>query len=256
MGLLHRRLPFYGRPLPFITGLAVAAWGIAAGLGWSWSWSLQTGNVFLLLILPRTIVPFDAGHAFALVAAAAGLAWAFAWGLRTREGVERDLAIPARGWKAASFRFFPTTVLFGLFLFYVGVSLLFDASLYGDKSPTGYAAFVYLDYAGLLDRPITTALGVLLVSTGIACTTTLAFERGLGMVPEVAPARRVAASSSTIVPPLPAPRASGPANAYRVLGGQARTGTVADASTTLARTTAVGGPPMAASARRVSEREP
>lgn len=191
MGLLRRRLPVYARPAPAILGGLLAVVGLSWGLGWDWNWSLQTGNVFLLLLVPQSFVHPGVGRWFALALGLVGLFALSGIGLQGRLSLERDLRASAGGWRRARFRIFPATFLLGLFLLAFAFVFLFDASVYGDVAPGGYAAFVYLDYAGLFDRPVGTTIGALLLAAGMVCTTTLAFERGLGLdfeVPVVAPA--------------------------------------------------------------------
>jgi hypothetical protein len=220
MGALHRRFPFYARPAPFALGLLAAALGSSLGLGWDWNWSLQTGNVFLLLMVPRSLVRADAVHLGALAFALLGLVVAFGLGLRTGSAAGRDLE-RAAGWRRPRFRVFPTVFLFGLFVLYFALAFLFDASVYGDRAPDGYAAFVYLDYAGLLDRPITTGAGLGLLGLALSCLTTLAFERGVGTAPPPVSAPTWAQ------PPPPAPSAptrptAAPNGARGVLGAARR----------------------------------
>lgn len=206
MGLLHRRAPLYGRPLPFLAGAFLAVAGLFVGSGWSWQWSLQTGNVFLLLTFPKSVVAPDPLHLGFLLVGVLGMLLMARVGLRDERATRAFVAIGDWSWRRPKFRFYPMTLMFGLFLVFFGATFLFDASVYGDTPPQGFAAFLYFDYAGLLDRPVMTGAGVLVLAVGITCSTTLAFERGLGISaappPPVQPF--AAATPTRSAPPIPA----------------------------------------------------
>lgn len=181
MGLLHRRLPLYGRPLaalPFALGVAL---GLYLGLNWTWRWSLQTGNIFLLILVPSDLVTMRGGKALWLAAAALCLTGLFTLGLTNRDRAERLVRAGTAWWWRPRFRFYPLTFLFGLFILYFGLVFLFDAAVSADDAPGGLATFVYLDYAGLTDRPFITAVGILLSGLGLGCVTMLAFQAGAGL---------------------------------------------------------------------------
>ena len=224
MGLLHRRFPRYVRPLPFLGCALVALVGFHWGLNWTWDWSLQTGNLFLLLLIPRDLVTLSGGKALLLIAGFTSLFQAFTWGTLGEALARRHVEQGTRGWRAVRFRFYPLTALFGLFLLYFGLVFLFDASVYGDRAPGGLVAFIYLDYAGLGDRPLTTSLGVSIAVTGLLCMTRFAFERGLGRIESLAPSPAPASVSlesaaaapvsaptrTSIAPPRPVPAPATP----------------------------------------------
>ncbi len=199
MGLLHRRHPRYGRPLPFLACLVGIIAGVYYGLHWKFDWSLQTGNLFLLVLIPRSFIPSDPSRLLLLGLAAAGLLGVWGWATMGPSTARSRLRRGATWWARPSFRFYPATLLFGLFLLYFGCAFLFDASIYGDRVPGGYAAFIYLDYAGLLDRPFVTGVGIALTSLGAALLL-LAFERGLGGLAALDP----------VEPPSPGPRPATP----------------------------------------------
>lgn len=198
MPLLHRRLPRYVRPAPFfLLGLA-GAWLAWVGLQIHVDVSRQTGNFFLLLSLPRTPASWDWVAGSALVLGLACLAGASGYGTLGGAALLRRSPAQLRGWLAPRLRFFPLTFFLGLFLAYFGTVFLFDASVAGDQSERGWVVFVYLNYAGLLDRPFVTALGLLLAAAGLWAALRGAFAFGLGRVdvafpPPRAPAPRPAA---------------------------------------------------------------
>jgi hypothetical protein len=233
MGLFHRRFPVYGRRLPFWAGTAALLVGLLFGLGWNWNWSLQTGNVFLLLLVPRTVVPTAGWRVFGLALAIAGLFLLLRHGVM-REGTVRQRARDGRA--LPTFRFYPLLFLLGLFLTHFGAVFLFDASVYGDATPAGYAAFVYLDYSGLLDRPVVTCIGLLVLAVGLVCTRR-AFARGLGWAPPTAPRATVDVHTSSVETPAPiaGPLAFAPRTARAVLS-TAPTAPVAPAAGVTART--------------------
>lgn len=212
MGLLHRRLPLYGRPLPFLLSAVAFVAGLYQGLNWTWDWSLQTGNVFVLILIPQDLITVEGGRAFWLLGALVAFVVLFAAGTKSPEQTRRQLDLGAPWRSRATFRFYPLTFLFGVFVLYFGLVFLFDASVYGDKVPGGVAAFVYLDYAGLLDRPFVTFVGLALSGLGLACAGLLAFENGLGVQYRIR--RTVPPRTAPLMPPrqpLPAPMPTVPA---------------------------------------------
>jgi hypothetical protein len=205
MGFLYRKHPVYARPVPFLGGLAVGAIGLFFGLNWSWDWSLQTGNVFLLILIPSHILNVSVSQFLWLLVALAGFSTAFGLGTVRSRLVRGQAATGWTGWRRATFRVYPITFLLGVFLLLFGVIFLFDASVYGDEVPGGLAAFVYLDYAGLMDRPIVTAVGVIISSLGLACATFLAYERGL----DISSPSKTLVGAAVATRPSPAPVESG-----------------------------------------------
>lgn len=200
MGLVHRRWPRYARPWLFAGLLAFGGGLLVHGLGAAFDVSLQTGNVFLLVTLPWDA---DAVAWASVIEAGAGvvlLAAALVLGTEGKKALAR--ATEASGWSRPRFRIYPATFLLGLFLLYFGLAFLFDASVYGDDVPGGFAAFVYLDYAGLLHRPMVSLVGAAVALTGFTLVTRLCWEAGLGergdWTPYIAP--DVSASPATSAP--------------------------------------------------------
>lgn len=180
MGFLHRRFPLYARPLPFLVGLLLGPLFLALGLGWKLDWSLQTGNVFALLLVPEGLVAWSPLTTTWLLLGAFLLFSALLVGLVTRVGAQREIEGGGPSWWRARFRFYPLVFLLGIFLVQYGLLFAFDASVYADQAPGGYAVFVYLDYAGLLHRPFVSAVGAALVGAGLYLVLMKSFHAGLG----------------------------------------------------------------------------
>lgn len=203
MPLLHRRFPRYGRPLPFLTlGLAglLLSWH---GLNLDISASRQTGNFFLVFTIPTTLVTFEGGKGFLLIVGLATLAAALLLGTMGERALLRRLGRVEAAWWAPRFRFYPLTLLFGLFVLYFGVVFLFDASVAADESLGGFVAFVYLNYSGLLDRPFVSLVGLGLVALGLWAATKGAFTWGRAL-PRPAPPPTPAPASPPVRTPAPA----------------------------------------------------
>jgi hypothetical protein len=202
MALIRRRLPLRVLPAAFLPFLAAGVIALALALGVEADFSLQTGNLFLLLVVPESLLSFASWRPYV---AGVGLVlfWAAAcFGLKARDarrpGTRRGIVL------------YPFVVAFGAFLMAFGAAFVFDASVYGDKAPGGLFSFIYLDYAGLFDRPVVTFLGLLVLSTGAIAATWFGFE--------VIPARKAriispGPSTGRILsrsPPAPRPVAPSP----------------------------------------------
>lgn len=214
MGLLQRRFPVHTRPAIFIPVGLLGLVSLVVGLGWSWEWSLQTGHVFLLLNLPATLVAPGVVQVGFLLAAFVCGATVAAFGLPNPRWLQ-----PRRRARGVA-RFFPVMFLLGLFLVGYGFGLLFEASTYGDRVPGGFVVFVYLNYAGLADRPVVSLVGIALLSAGALCATRFAFAPGPGPGPAPAPRPGPANPLLPRVPtplPLIRPGPARPAPATRAL---------------------------------------
>lgn len=215
MGLLHRRFPRYARPVPFL-GLSLAGlFGIFYGLDVHASFSRQTGNFFILLSLPSSILPSDPGQILVAIAGAllgvSAVVWGTVGGARARAAARSDRS----AWTRPRFRVYPLTFLFGLFVTYFGIVFLFDASVAADQVRGAFVAFVYLNYAGLPDRPFVTLVGLSLSMLGLWGITKGAFSAGLDLFvpgPKAAPA----SANSSPATPMIAPPAPKPASLPRI----------------------------------------
>ena len=154
--------------------------GLIYGPSWDWDWSLQTGNIFILITIPDTLIAFSGVHIPFLILLVLGIA-AFIVFARAPKAVAAKAANGRLGgiW-APRFRVYPVLLFFGLFLLYFGVTFLFKASVSGADGVSGLAAFVYLNYDGILNRGIISLFGAAILLAGLYTTLRLSWQPGLG----------------------------------------------------------------------------
>lgn len=248
---IARRLPVYVRPLPAAASFLAIVLGIMFGPNWNWDWALQTGNIFIVIAVPSTLITFSGLHIVFLILLVLGIAGYAVFG-RVSKGTAALAANKRdRGIMAPRMRFYPVILLFGLFLVYFGTVFLFKASISGAEGGVGWAAFVYLNYDGILNRGFISLFGAAVLSAGLYLTAFMTWQPGLGF--DVRPLSRVITRPAdeeekwqpADAPARPAPRpASPPARAAVRTAGPTTRSTNATATPRRAPSTS---PPSSAS---------
>ncbi len=186
---IARRLPVHVRPLPAAASLLAVVLGIMFGPGWNWDWALQTGNIFIVIAVPSTLITFTGLHVVFLILLVLGIAGYAVFGRVSKETAALAANKRERGIMAPRMRFYPVILVFGLFLVYFGIVFLFKASVSGAEGGVGWAAFVYLNYDGILNRGFISVFGAVVLGAGLYVTAFETWQPGLGF--DVRPLSRV-----------------------------------------------------------------
>ena len=186
---LGRRFPLYARPLPAAASLLAIILGVIYGPNWNWDWALQTGNIFIVITVPTTLLVFTGLNLVFLILLVLGLAGFIVFGRVPKDAAAVAATRHQRGIWAPKMRFYPMLFFFGLFLAYFGTAFLFKASVSGAEGGVGLAAFIYLNYDGIFNRGFISLFGAMLLAIGLYMTVFMSWQPGLGF--DVKPLSRV-----------------------------------------------------------------
>lgn len=203
-----RRFPLYVRPWAAALAILAILVGLAYGPHWDWDWALQTGNIFLVITIPRTIIDFSGLHGVFLVVLVLGTAGFVVFGRAPKNVAVLAAARHDTGLWAPRLRFYPLVLLLGLFLLYFGTLFLFKASVSGAEGAQGLAAFIYLNYDGIFNRGIISLFGVAILGAGLFLTVFGTVQPGLGF--DVRPLPEIVAQEPLVPPRIPEPVAPSP----------------------------------------------